>query len=117
MKERSRRGRSWTVHLTGRLLICCRIRRDPHQVVEEIITALLPAGARSHFAARVSGLEACRIHHLGIAVESLAAAVPVFQKLVGKAPDAEETVADQKVRVVSFHLGERRSGTSGGHSG
>ncbi len=48
------------------------------------------------------------IHHLGIAVESLASAVPVFQKLVGKRlPTAEETVVDQKVRVASF-LGESR---------
>jgi methylmalonyl-CoA/ethylmalonyl-CoA epimerase len=47
-----------------------------------------------------------QIHHLGIAVESLATAVPIFQKLVGKAPDAEESVADQKVRVAAFHVGE-----------
>jgi methylmalonyl-CoA/ethylmalonyl-CoA epimerase len=49
-----------------------------------------------------------KIHHLGIAVESLASAVPVFQKLLGKAPESEENVADQKVRVAVFRLGESR---------
>jgi LAO/AO transport system kinase len=78
---------------------------DPHQVVEEIIAALIPGGANSQFASLRGGVT---VHHLGIAVESLAQAVPVFQKLVGKAPDAEETVADQKVRVASFHLGDSR---------
>jgi methylmalonyl-CoA/ethylmalonyl-CoA epimerase len=34
--------------------------------------------------------------------------VPIFQKLIGKAPDAEETVADQKVRVAVFHMGDSR---------
>jgi methylmalonyl-CoA/ethylmalonyl-CoA epimerase len=49
-----------------------------------------------------------RIHHLGIAVESLAAAVPVFEKLLEKAPESEEDVADQKVRVAVFRLGESK---------
>lgn len=49
-----------------------------------------------------------RIHHLGIAVESLATAVPLFEKLLGKAPESEENVADQKVRVAVFRLGESR---------
>ncbi len=49
-----------------------------------------------------------KIHHLGIAVESLAKAVPVFQKLLGRAPDSEEDVADQKVRVAVFVVGESR---------
>jgi methylmalonyl-CoA/ethylmalonyl-CoA epimerase len=49
-----------------------------------------------------------RIHHVGIAVESLAAAVPLFQKLLGKAPETEEKVADQEVRVAVFRLGESR---------
>ena len=47
-----------------------------------------------------------RIHHVGIAVASLGTAVPVFQKLLGKAPDSEETVEEQKVRVATFKLGE-----------
>jgi len=82
-------------------------QRDPHQVVEEIIAALLPGTASSHPALSLpSG--GVKIHHLGIAVESLARAVPLFQKLMGKAPDAEATVADQKVRVAVFRLGDSR---------
>jgi methylmalonyl-CoA/ethylmalonyl-CoA epimerase len=49
-----------------------------------------------------------RIHHLGIAVEALRSAVPTFQKLLGKPPDSEEVVEDQKVRVAVFRLGESR---------
>lgn len=49
-----------------------------------------------------------RIHHIGIAVESLQTAVPVFEVLLGRSPDAEEVVTDQKVRVVAFKLGESR---------
>ncbi len=47
-----------------------------------------------------------RIHHVGIAVESLGTAVPVFRKLLGRAPDSEETVEEQQVRVATFQLGE-----------
>lgn len=49
-----------------------------------------------------------KIHHLGVAVESLEASVPVFEKLLGRAPDSRETVADQKVRVAVFAVGESR---------
>jgi len=49
-----------------------------------------------------------KIHHLGIAVESLAKDVPIFQKLIGSVPSPEESVADQKVRVASFQLGDSR---------
>lgn len=49
-----------------------------------------------------------RIHHLGIAVESLARAVPIFTTLLGRGPDSEEVVDDQKVRVVVFSVGESR---------
>ena len=49
-----------------------------------------------------------RIHHLGIAVESLKAAVPAFEKLLGKPPESEEVVEDQKVRVAVFRVGEIR---------
>jgi methylmalonyl-CoA/ethylmalonyl-CoA epimerase len=45
-----------------------------------------------------------RIHHLGIAVESLDRAVPIFETLLGKAPDSLEVVEDQKVRVATFKL-------------
>ena len=78
---------------------------DPHQVVEQIIAALIPAGANAQ---SVSPSGKVTVHHLGIAVDSLAQAVPIFQKLVGKAPDEEETVTDQKVRVASFQLGDSR---------
>ncbi|HEV2494117.1 MAG TPA: methylmalonyl-CoA epimerase [Terriglobia bacterium] len=49
-----------------------------------------------------------RIHHLGIAVESLASAVPIFTALLGRGPDSEEVVDDQKVRVAVFSVGESR---------
>lgn len=49
-----------------------------------------------------------KIHHLGIAVESLARALPIFETLLGRKADSEETVDDQKVRVAVFKLGESR---------
>lgn len=79
-------------------------QKDPHQVVDEIILALIPSGPSSHIGPESTAGRA-KIHHLGIAVESLATAVPIYQRLVGSAPRSEETIADQKVRVVSFDLG------------
>jgi methylmalonyl-CoA/ethylmalonyl-CoA epimerase len=49
-----------------------------------------------------------KLHHIGIAVGSLAAASPAFEKLLGKPPDSEEVVEDQKVRVAMFPVGETR---------
>lgn len=49
-----------------------------------------------------------RIHHLGIAVESLDKAVPVFELLLGRPPDRTDEVKDQKVRVAVFQVGESR---------
>jgi methylmalonyl-CoA/ethylmalonyl-CoA epimerase len=49
-----------------------------------------------------------KIHHLGIAVESLQDAVPVFAKLFGRQPTREETVNDQQVRVALFELENAR---------
>ncbi|MCL5670339.1 MAG: methylmalonyl-CoA epimerase [Acidobacteria bacterium] len=49
-----------------------------------------------------------RIHHVGIAVESLDKAVPVFELLLGSPPASQETVEDQKVRVAVFEVGESR---------
>ena len=49
-----------------------------------------------------------RIHHLGIAVESLEKAVPVFELLLGRAPDSREKLEDQKVRIAGFQVGETR---------
>ena len=45
---------------------------------------------------------------MGIAVSSLEAALPVFEKLLGEPPAAQESVADQKVRVASFRVGDSR---------
>jgi methylmalonyl-CoA/ethylmalonyl-CoA epimerase len=49
-----------------------------------------------------------KLHHIGIAVGSLAAARPVFEKLLGKPADSEEVVEEQKVRVAMFQVGESR---------
>lgn len=49
-----------------------------------------------------------KIHHVGIAVQSLQAAVPIFTRLLGRAPRNEETVQDQKVRVAVFELEHSR---------
>jgi methylmalonyl-CoA/ethylmalonyl-CoA epimerase len=49
-----------------------------------------------------------KIHHVGIAVESLQAAVPIFEKLLGHLPDSQEVVEEQKVRVSSFSVGDSR---------
>jgi methylmalonyl-CoA/ethylmalonyl-CoA epimerase len=49
-----------------------------------------------------------KIHHIGIAVGSLAAARPVFEKLLGKPPDSQEVVEEQQVRVAVFQVGESR---------
>lgn len=45
-----------------------------------------------------------KIHHVGIAVESLSKAIPIFEKIFGRPPDSQETVDDQKVRVAVFNL-------------
>jgi methylmalonyl-CoA epimerase len=102
------------------------LKRPPHQVVEEIISAVMPGtgDSESALASRNGLVEAhgsprrsrpqpisrgeVKIHHVGIAVESLANAVPIFRKLTGKAPEAEEIVADQKVRIAVFRLGDTR---------
>ncbi len=49
-----------------------------------------------------------KIHHVGIAVESLKAAVPIFENLLGRNPEAEEVVDEQNVRVAAFAVGESR---------
>ena len=49
-----------------------------------------------------------KLHHIGIAVGSLEAARPIFEKLLGKPPDSEEVVEEQKVRVAIFQVGESR---------
>ena len=49
-----------------------------------------------------------KINHLGIAVKSLDEAIPVFRKLTRSDPTPTEEVADQKVRVAMFEVGESR---------
>jgi methylmalonyl-CoA/ethylmalonyl-CoA epimerase len=49
-----------------------------------------------------------KINHLGIAVKSLDEAVLVFKRLTGSEPTPTEEVADQKVRVAMFQVGESR---------
>jgi methylmalonyl-CoA/ethylmalonyl-CoA epimerase len=49
-----------------------------------------------------------KLHHIGIAVGSLAAARPVFEKLLGKPPESVEVVEEQKVQVAMFQVGESR---------
>ena len=49
-----------------------------------------------------------RIHHLGIAVESLEKAVAIFELLLGRPPDSREEIKDQKVRVAGFQVAESR---------
>jgi len=49
-----------------------------------------------------------KLHHIGIAVGSLAAARPVFEKLLGRPPESIEMVEEQKVRVAMFQVGESR---------
>ena len=50
---------------------------------------------------------ALSLDHLGIAVRSLAAAKAIYEKL-GLSVSAEETVPDEKVRLVMVPLGESR---------
>jgi LAO/AO transport system kinase len=92
-------------------------RQDPYSIVKKIISSLLPsASGGAHLVSLVE--PDMKIHHLGIAVESIEAAVPIFEKLLGHAPESKETVADQKVRVAVFRLGNGRlellEGTSAG---
>ncbi len=47
-----------------------------------------------------------KISHLGIAVKDLASAETIFRKLLGDDNIHHETVADQKVRIASFQLGD-----------
>ena len=49
-----------------------------------------------------------KLDHVGIAVESLAQALPIFEKLLGRVADSKEDVDDQQVRVAVFKLGESR---------
>lgn len=48
------------------------------------------------------------ISHIGIAVRSIAATRPFYEQTLGMPCTGEETVADQKVRVAFFQVGEVR---------
>lgn len=47
-----------------------------------------------------------RINHIGIAVASLDERVPFYRDVLGLAYAGTQTIADQKVRVAMFHVGE-----------
>lgn len=48
------------------------------------------------------------IEHIGIAVRSLADAVPFFERLLGTPCYATEEVADQKVKTAFFRVGQTK---------
>lgn len=49
-----------------------------------------------------------KISHLGIAVESIEAATPYYRDVLGMEFEGTEVVAEQKVRVAFFIVGESR---------
>jgi methylmalonyl-CoA/ethylmalonyl-CoA epimerase len=49
-----------------------------------------------------------KINHLGIAVHSLDSAEPFYRDILGMRSSGREEVAEQKVRVAFFDLGESR---------
>ncbi len=49
-----------------------------------------------------------KIDHIGIAVNSLQTAVPLFQAMLGENPAGRETVPSEEVEVVFFGLGAGR---------
>jgi len=49
-----------------------------------------------------------RIHHVGVAVESLSAASPVWEGLLGLVATKDETVASQRVAVRFYPVGESK---------
>ena len=53
-------------------------------------------------------MKVSRIEHIGIAVESLDAAIPYYETLQGTKCYAIEDVADQKVKTAFFKIGETK---------
>ncbi|MBM4161940.1 MAG: methylmalonyl-CoA epimerase [Ignavibacteria bacterium] len=47
-----------------------------------------------------------KVAHIGIAVKDIAASAELFSKLLGKGMDHTEDVPDQKIRAVTFQVGE-----------
>lgn len=53
-------------------------------------------------------MEALRIHHLGVAVEDLDAALGTYERLFGARVEHRATVEEQGVEAASLRLGESR---------
>src|SRR5438105_10585847 len=53
-------------------------------------------------------MEARRIHHLGVAVDDLDAAVTTYERVLGARLEHRETVADQGVEAAALRVGEGR---------
>src|SRR6059036_1628627 len=53
-------------------------------------------------------MEARRIHHLGVAVDDLDAAVTTYERVLGAQLEHRETVPDQGVEAASLRVGEGR---------
>ena len=53
-------------------------------------------------------MKVSRIEHIGIAVESLDAAIPYYETLLGTKCYAVEEVKDQKVRTAFFMIGKTK---------
>jgi methylmalonyl-CoA/ethylmalonyl-CoA epimerase len=53
-------------------------------------------------------VEAKSIHHLGVAVEDLDAAVTTYERLFGARVEHRDTVPDQGVEAASLRVGESR---------
>jgi len=53
-------------------------------------------------------MEARGIHHLGVAVDDLDAAVSTYERLLGARVEHRETVAEQGVEAASLRVGESR---------
>jgi methylmalonyl-CoA/ethylmalonyl-CoA epimerase len=66
-----------------------------------VILTRAPAGSIARVAARA-------IHHVGIAVEDLEAAVVTYGRLFGAEVEHRETVADQGLDVALLRIGEDR---------
>ena len=49
-----------------------------------------------------------KISHIGIAVESIEAALPFYREVLGLEYEGEEVVEEQKVKVAFFAVGESR---------
>ncbi len=81
-------------------------RHDPYSVMEEILAQVSVAAPAGPIGSAHG--DSPRLDHLGIAVHSLAEAVPVFERLLSCNRSAEEVVEDQQVRVAFFRVDKCR---------